>query len=142
MSLPGLLQAIAGQLGQQLAPAFPTIQSIAGQGFAVTPPSVDVYPEPGLFLEPSAMGVQNREGRLVVRARVVATDWDNGQSVLLTMMDVAGSGSIVQALDYDNTFGGSCDSSIVESQTGFNLYADPGSEQQLLGAEWLLRVLL
>lgn len=142
--LPDIMAAIAIQLAQQLAPTFPTVQVTGIQNYQPSPPSIDVYPDIGVFMTPDAYGVKNRECRLIVRARVVATSQDEGQTVLLQLMDRVGPGSVLQALAHDWTFGGVVDDSTVDEQLGYGTYPDPAGQtiSPLIGSEWHLRITL
>jgi hypothetical protein len=143
VTLLGLMEAIADQLEQQLVFEFPTLTASAGWNFTPTPPTIDIYPQSTLFVAQTSFGnPKNVQCVFTVRARVVPTDWDNGQSVLLRMMDWDGPGSVVQALAVDDTFGGAAQSSTVEQQDGYVLSPDPyGQQADLLGTTWQLRVI-
>lgn len=138
-----LMDAIAGQLQDELTASYPTLQVAPLMNFAPTPPSIDVYPADP-FQEPAAYGTRNRHGFFIVRARVVPTDYDNGQTILVRLMDYDGAGSVLQALAGDWSFGGACQDATCETQTGPAIYPDPFGQggESLLGAEWRLRVIL
>jgi len=107
-----------------------------------SPPSLDVYPDNGVFLERSAYGPGSWEAVFVVRARVSTVDQYAGQQLLLGLMDPRSDTSVVAALEADPTLGGVVQDSAVEQPSGYGALADPASEQPLLGCTWRVRVIL
>jgi len=90
-----------------------------------TPPSLDIYPADTSGLPVAQDGW---EEMFTVRARVSTPDDVEAQNVLLSMMDVHGPTSVVEAL----RAGGF----VVDERTGFQPY--PGD---WLGCEWRVRTI-
>lgn len=137
------MQAIADAL-QPLTLEIPGLQIDPYINGLPTPPTLDIYPDPGTFLERSAYGNGSWEAVFVVRARVATVDQQAGQQLLLRLMDPrpAEPASVIVALETDPTLGGVCDDTNVEFPTGYGALADPASEQPLLGCIWRTRVVL
>ena len=108
-----------------------------------TPPTIDVYPDPGQFLERSAYGIGSWEAVFVVRARVSTTDQYSGPQLLLALMDPRDTPtSLIVTLTADRSLGGVVQDVNVEFPTGFGALSDPASEQPLLGCTWQVRVVV
>lgn len=144
MSAPLLdvLAAIADQIEAALKPDLPDLQVQPYWIINPTPPAIDVFPAPDLFLEQVAMGVTSREALFTVRARVPTGDNVTGQQLLVELLDPGSDLSVIGALASDRSFGGLVDDSTVdESPSGFRTYTDSSNGLgYLLGAEWRLRV--
>jgi len=136
-----IAEAIADAL-QPLTAGIPELQIDPYINGIPTPPSIDVYPDPGTFLERSAMGHGSWEAVFVVRARVSTLDQYSGQKLLLDLMDPRSTSSVIGALEADPTLGGVVQDTNVEYPTGYGQLADPASEQPLLGVIWRVRVVL
>jgi hypothetical protein len=136
--------AIAAQLQLELAPAIEGIQIDPKLVSNPTPPCLDVYPgDP--FIERTSFGPGGGVEELyTVRARVVTADQQDGQELLLQMLDPRGPLSVWAALEVDATLGGAVDDSSVEAVSGFVPYESAGGAGgytgTLLGAEWRIRV--
>jgi hypothetical protein len=143
VSLLELTAAIASRLEQQLTiDEIPELQVTAQMNFNPTPPAIDLYPADP-FQEQIAFGAAQREAIFVVRARVSTADQDQGQTILLGMLDPASATSLIAALTADPGFADTCQDSAVEGPSGYIVYVDPGGQgNNLLGAEWRLRVIL
>jgi hypothetical protein len=138
-----IVEAIAAAL-QPLTLQIPGLQIDPFVNGLPTPPTIDIYPDPGTFLERSAMGPGSWEAVFVVRARVSTTDQYAGQQLLLDLMDPrpAAAASLIGALEADPTLGGTFDDLNVEFPSGYGELADPASERPLLGVVWRARVIL
>jgi hypothetical protein len=137
-----VVQAIADAL-EPLTLEIPGLQIDPYINGLPTPPTIDVYPDPGTFLERSAMGVGSWEAVFVVRARVSTADQYAGQQLLLALMDPRDTPtSLIVTLTRDVTLGGTVQYVAVEFPTGYGPLADPASEQPLLGCVWRARVVL
>src|SRR5262245_55570540 len=136
-----IVEAIAAAL-QPLVAGIPELQIDPYINGLPTPPTVDVYPDPGTFLERSAYGHGSWEAVFVVRARVSTADQYSGQVLLLGLMDPRSQTSVIGALEADPTLGGVVHDSNVEFPTGYGQLADPASEQPLLGVIWRVRVIV
>jgi hypothetical protein len=146
-TLNDVTAAIAAQLVDELAPVVYGIQIEPKLVANPTPPCLDVYPgDP--FLERSSFGPRgSTEAIFTVRARVVTADQEDGQGLLLELLDPHGPASIWTALEADATLAGTVDDSAVEAVSGFIPYESAGGAGAsytgtLLGAEWRLRVVL
>lgn len=139
-SLLEVMNAVAQQLQDWVAPGVEGIQIEPLFVRDPTPPCIDIYPgDP--FGEQIAFASANRELLFTVRARVSAADQVAGQQLLLELMD-RDSGSVLSALTTDRTLGGVVDDSVVEGPSGFSSYAaaSGAATGSLLGCEWRLRV--
>jgi hypothetical protein len=143
VTIEDVMDAVADQVELALSPMIDGIQVASKLVANPTPPCIDIYPgDP--FLERSAFG--SVEAVFVVRARVTTADHQDGQSLLLQLLDPAGPLSLWAALERDATFAGTVDDSSVESVSGFQPYESVGGATSggytgaLLGAEWRLRV--
>jgi hypothetical protein len=146
-SIEQAMAAIAAQLELELSPVIDGIQVDGKLVSNPTPPCIDIYPgDP--FLERSTFGPGGGyEALLTIRARVTTADQQDGQALLLELLDPRGPASLLAALETDATFAGTVDDSTVESVSGFLPYEAPsaaggGVSGALLGAEWRLRVAL
>lgn len=141
MSLVALTEAIATQL-LNLNAQIPELQVGSQMLFNPTPPAIDLYPADP-FQEQADFGPLIRTAVFTVRARVSTIDSDGGQTLLLGLLDPASASSVTANLTNNPTFGGACQTSAVEGPSGYIQYSDPvGQSQNLLGAEWRLRVTL
>ena len=106
-----------------------------------TPPCIDIYPATP-FAEPLGYGRSAYALSFVVRARVSTADNEGGQELLLALMDPRADTSIDQAIAADDTLGGSVEMVAVEpeSPSGFQAYLDAGSQGELLGCQWQVRI--
>jgi hypothetical protein len=145
-SLEEMQQALADQIQDQLAgtAAVDPVENLQVHGlmnFNPTPPSVDIYPAED-FQEPFTYGGGNVILYLIVRARVTTADPNGGQTLLLSMMDPAGSRSMTLAITSDRTLGGKVGkASVVEGPSGFGEF--PGATNdggRLLGCIWRVQV--
>lgn len=143
--VPEVMAAIAAQVKTVLDPVIDGIQVEPGVVSNPTPPCVDVYPgDP--FIEKTTFGPGSAtEAVFTVRARVVTADQQDGQRLLLQMMDPYGPLSVWAALETDATFGGTVDDSTVENVSGMHPYESAGTGManysgSFLGCEWRLRV--
>jgi hypothetical protein len=140
--LHDVVEAIADAL-QPLTLEIPGLQIDPYINGLPTPPTIDVYPDPGTFLERSAMGAGSWEAVFVIRARVSTVDQYTGQNLLLGLMDPRDTAaSLIVTLTADPTLGGVVQDLAVEFPTGYGQLADPASEQPLLGCIWRARVVL
>jgi hypothetical protein len=136
-----IVEAIADAL-QPLTLEIPGLQIDPYINGLPTPPTIDVYPDPGTFLERSAFGPGSWEAVFVVRARVSTADQHSGQQLLLGLMDPRSDTSLIGMLEADATLGGVAQDTNVELPTGYGQLADPASEQPLLGCIWRVRVVV
>jgi hypothetical protein len=137
-----VVEALAAAL-EPLSVEIPGLQITDTYPDLPTPPALDVYPDPGLFLERSAMGVGSWEAIFVVRARVATVDQQAAQRLLLAMMDPRDRPmSVIAALETDATLGGVVQYTSVESPSGYSQLPDPAGEQPFLGSIWRVRVVL
>jgi hypothetical protein len=127
--LQEIMEAIAGSL-DTLTATVPGLQVTWFQNASPTPPALDVYPDAAA---PPQISMNGWRDVFVIRARVTTPDDIGAQQVLLSMMNVAGPGSVMAALRADQTFGGVVGGSGVIERSGFFQY--PGD---LLGCEWRL----
>jgi hypothetical protein len=143
VSLLELTAAIAGQLEQQLTiDEIPELQVTALINYNPTPPAIDVYPADP-FQEQIAYGAAMREAVFQIRARVSNADQDQGQTLLLQMLDPGSPLSVTAALTADPGFANNCQDSAVEGPSGVLDFPDPGGQGNFLtGALWRLRVIL
>ena len=112
-----------------------------------TPPCIDIFPDPNGFLERSTFGPGGGYSALfIVRARVTTADQQDGQELLLQLLDPRGPLSLWAALETDATFAGTAEDSTVEEVSGFIPYDAAGGPTAyngaLLGCEWRLRVVM
>jgi hypothetical protein len=142
------MAAIAAQLEQELAPLVDGIQIDPKLVSNPTPPCLDIFPDPTAFIERTSFGPGGGyEAVYTIRARVVTADQQDGQELLLELLDPHGPLSVWAALETDATFGGAVDDSTVEAVSGFLPYESAGGggagyTGTLLGCEWRLRVAL
>lgn len=139
MSLTGVMEALADQIETNLT-AVENLQVTATLNLDPTPPSIDIYPSE-TFMEGLTFGKGNVSYRLAVRARVSTAAHEEGQQLLLAMMDPLGASSMHQAILDDRTLGSACSSVTVEGPTAFGIYTDAGGVGSLLGAVWTVLVL-
>lgn len=136
-----IVDAMASQIETQLGSAIPNLQVVARLNFNPTPPSVDIYPAEEFSV---ADTYGERRLRWSVRCRVTTADNEDGQELLLSMMDSPGASasSLAGAIAYDESLGGTVDRAWVESgPTGFSMFADAGGGGNLVGAVWTVAVM-
>lgn len=144
-TLQEIVEALADQITDGVAAA-----DLAGEALQVwpflvlnpTPPSVDIYPADP-FSEQIAYGpTQERDVWFTVRARVVPTDVDASQQLLLQLMDPRSDTSVFAAIISDRTLGGRVSDLLPAGPSGLIVYTPFGSEGHLVGCEWRTRILL
>jgi hypothetical protein len=146
--LGDLLEELAVVLRSVVGPAVSEVevQVTSRRNFNPTPPSIDIYPGDPFRDNTSAStaGFQEIGGELAltVRARVSTVDNNAGQDLLLRLMDDEDDISVAAALMEDQTLGGLTGSIIVDGNSGYIAYLEPGQEgAALLGCEWRVRLL-
>lgn len=142
-ALVDVQQALADQISTTLcgtaSPLIPSLQVVGVLNIDPTPPSVDIYPS-DFFQEGLTFGKANNEYSLTVRVRVSTVEHEQGQKLLLSMMDPSSDTSLSRAITSDRTLGGKVSSSTVTNTSAFGIYTDAGGQGSLLGAIWTVRV--
>lgn len=136
------MDALAGQLIDELAGTVDGLNVYARLEPNPTPPALDVYPADP-FIEQTGFGVGTSvQMNFLVRARVTTADSYAGQELLLQLMDPASGESVAAAIGSDPTLGGTVDYAAVsgDSPSGFGEYRDAGGEGSLLGCQWTVNV--
>jgi hypothetical protein len=125
------LQTQAGAIAAALAPLQSQIAGLQVTAAWVenpTPPHIDIYPPPGLFMTGAGFGPRSKQVFWTIRLRVNMADPAAAQTLLLRMLDPTDPASVVVALDhvaYESL-----------EVTGYHQYADDNGEQRMLGCEW------
>lgn len=141
MALTDVMDALADQIQTALDPSVEYLQVVARLNSDPTPPSIDIYPA-SPFMEGLGFRPGNVSYRLSVRARVTTAAQEDGQDLLLELMDPLAATSLTQAILSDRTLSGSVsDMGVVESPTGYGVFSDAGGAGTLLGAVWTVHVL-
>jgi hypothetical protein len=130
------LQTIMGGIASALTPLQSQIDGLqvhAGWIETPTPPQIDIYPPPGVFLLAGGFGATAKQANFTVRLRVALTDPPAAQALLLRMLDPTDPASVTVALE-QTAFEPA-------EVTGFRQYGDDG-DQRLLGCEWIVTTFL
>jgi hypothetical protein len=134
-SLVEIVEGLATAL-EPLTVGTPDLQVYPYLNINPTPPSIDVYPG-----DPFGNGINDGLIYFTVRARVSTADAEDGQRLLLELLE-PGSG-VEAALTTDQTLGGLVQtlSIVPEGVSGIRQYlADTPTGGSLLGCEWRLQV--
>lgn len=143
-ALADVMQALADQIEDTLcgtaSPLIADLQVAPVLNIDPTPPSVDVYPAED-FMEGLAFGKANSRYRLAVRARVSTAAHEEGQKLLLSLLDPSAATSLAQAIVADRTLAGSVSSLTVIGPSAYGIYRDAGGVGSLLGAVWTVDII-
>lgn len=145
-ALADIMEALSDQIQAQLCgtadPLIENLQVVPYMLVQPTPPSIDIYPA-SPFQVPMGYGTGNNEIRLTVRARVSTAANEEGQKLLLTMMDPEAATSLTGAIMSDSTLGNIVDDVGVmdDSPTDYGLFFDVNRIEAWLGATWTVRIL-
>ena len=136
------MDAMAEQLQDVLCgtanPLIPELQVRGRMEINPTPPCIDIYPADP-FTEALTYG--ERLFDFTVRARVTTADHVEGQDLLLSMMDPASTTSVAAAIEGDGALDNLVDDATVNGPTGFGVFPSSGTDGNLMGCLWTVRVL-
>jgi hypothetical protein len=127
VTLEFLQDEIADAL-EPLSAQIPGLQVYRGWLDNPTPPQIDIYPPPGLFLSGGGFGPAAKQVFWTVRLRVNMADPPAAQQLLLSMLDPSNPASVTVALERV--------AAEPAEVSGFHQYADDSGEERLLGCEW------
>ena len=109
--------------------AIPGLQVYPGMPDVVTPPAIDIYPDPAGFQVGAGFGVGEKLVYWIVRARVSTADMRAANALLLRLLDTEDVASVEAAL---------ADVAVVGNDgivSGFTVYSDD-PEAGLMGCQW------
>lgn len=145
-TLVEIMEALANQIRTNLATAVgtadPVIEDLQVEpllNINPTPPSIDVYPADP-FQEAIAFGRANNNMRFTVRARVTTAEHQEGQRLLLSMMDPRSDASVALAITAAGTatpthsLGGVVEHVGVEGPSNYGVFVE--NDGSLLGCTW------
>lgn len=137
------MDALAGQIEDELGPLIENLQVDGRMIPNPTPPAIDVYPSDP-FQELLTFAPVN-EMFFTVRARVHTADNEAGQDLLLSMMDPLAATSVTAAIRSDRKLGSTVgQATVIEGPSAFGLFndlTDPTAQRSWLGCTWRVRVM-
>ena len=143
-TLVEIQDALADQVYDELCgTANAPIANLQADGLMVpspSPPAIDIYQDE-TPREALGFGRGNLIYMLVVRARVTTADNEEGQRLLISMMDAAAETSVLQAITADRTLGGVVRRTEVTNQSAMGTWPATGLDGDLLGCTWTVRVI-